>query len=109
MQEWESQDTYELDDHETSITGGTWHEHVGEQQLNRVSYLHGIYTNRRTHRNNPRQLGIQRGTRKSVSCSHCLTGYTVSREPRHYELVEQIDEWVGNVHLIAPASTFRPE
>ena len=42
VQERESQDTYERDDQETSITGGMCHEHEGgEQQLDRFSYQTG--------------------------------------------------------------------
>ena len=44
--------------------------------------------------------------RRRVSRNHCLTEYTVSREPRYHEIIEQIDEWVVDIHLVA--STFGP-
>ena len=44
-----------------------------------------------------------------MSQSHCLTGFRVTREQGHHEPVERMDEWIGDVHLISPASTFWPE
>ena len=38
VQERESQDTYERDDQETSITGGTCHEHEGEGSSNLTDF-----------------------------------------------------------------------
>ena len=52
-------------------------------------------------------------THKMDKYKHSITGGTwhrheQSRELRHHKMVEQIDEWVGDIHLVAPASIFWP-
>ena len=53
-------------------------------------------------------MGRKRGMRRRMSHSHCLTEYTINREPRQHEMKEKIDEWVGDIHIIVPVSTLWP-
>ena len=103
-----SEDTY-VPDHKTSVTGCMWHRHKGEKRHNRVSLLQDIYTNKRMLEIDPRPEKVWHGTRRRVTQSHCLTGFRISREQGHHEPVDRLDEWIGEVHLFSPASTFWPE
>ena len=82
---------------------------AGDEHIDRVSLLKDIYTTTRMIENDPGPESIRRGTRRRVSYSHCLTGFRISREQGHHEPVDRLDQWIGELHLFSPASTFWPE
>jgi hypothetical protein len=51
---------------------------------------------------------IQRGTGWRLSYSHSLTGFRISREQGHHEPVDQLDEWIKEIHLFSTTSTVQP-
>ena len=102
-----SDDTYRSDDDdETSITRGARHIYEKKKKpQDRVSLLRNIYTNLRMFENDPGPKKIERGMRRRVTRSHCLTGSRISGKQDHHRL----NEWMGKVHFSSTAYTFWPD